>query len=293
VNDTLTEVKPSLSPLQRYLSELRRSLGYKSARSFFSEYLQIRTRLDFNYSYYMKIEGGKIIPSPQVITNISRALENDAAGELITSYCKVIFPERPELFQKFRPKERKGDKISNEQTSPSNQRYLTQAQISCIGKSRNHYFAFLILTLARSTIATIQLKARLIHAQEEGSNEDLDQVLVDLEKFKLILIEGQSEKQMIRSIASEMKFPSAESAAEKKLYEKIDIWNLSFNQEMSFEPLIEKMLLRRVSSRYLSVIQAHSNLLLELVRASDETESSHNEDVLMLNLTLQKGRLPG
>ena len=54
-------LEPTHSPLQTALPELRKSLSFKSARAFYHDYLNQRTRLDINYSYYMKIEGGKLI----------------------------------------------------------------------------------------------------------------------------------------------------------------------------------------------------------------------------------------
>jgi hypothetical protein len=62
---------------------------------------------------------------------------------------------------------------------------------------------------------------------------------------------------------------------------------------MNFESVLQKMLIRRVSSRYLSVIQAHCGVLLDLVRAADEMDATQNDDVLMLNISVQRGALPG
>jgi hypothetical protein len=116
-----------------------------------------------------------------------------------------------------------------------------------------------------------------------------EQIINELERLKLIHIEDG----LVRSISNDMKFPDAETSAQKKLHEQIDLWNLTFYQEARFETILQKMLLRRVSARYLNVIQAHSQVLLDLVRASDEIDPDHNDDVLMLNISIQKGNLPG
>ena len=286
------------SPLQNALPELRKSLSFKSARAFYHDYLNQRTRLDINYSYYMKIEGGKIIPSPQIISTICSALEDDAAEALMLAYCETIFPQRAGVFKKMgrKPREKvlkpskpqKSEANSSEQSpdqSPAmlaSQKYLTQAQVACIGKSRSHYYAFLILTLAREPVTVTQLFEHL-------KGERLDPILKDLEKSKLVLINGDD----IRSISNEMRFPNAETPSEKKLSEQIDLWNMNFHQVMGFDIFLQKMLLRRVSARYLSVIQAHCNVLLDLVRSSDEMDQDHNDEVLMLNVSLQRGQLPG
>jgi hypothetical protein len=275
------------SPLQTALAELRKSLNFKSARAFYQDYLNQRTRLDFNYSYYMKIEGGKIIPSSQIVSALCSALEDSAAESLMLAYCETIFPQRASVFQKMkkRTKPEKAVATSAPQDTSAlkgHQKYLTPAQVACIGKSRSHYYAFLILTLAREPITLVQLA-------DYFKGEKLDLILKDLEKSKLIMNTDDD----IRSISNEMRFPEAQTATEKKLYEQIDVWNANFQQVMGFDTFLQKMLLRRVSTRYLSLIQSHLNVLFDLVRTSDEVEQDHNHEVLMLNVSLQRGQLPG
>jgi hypothetical protein len=280
----MTTVAPSL---QKNLAYLKKSLGFKSARSFFHDYLQRRTRLDFNYSYYMKIEGGNIIPSPQVVSNICSALEKDAAEELMLAYCAMIFPEKASIFKKLSPLNTGATKLAispAERVVSSKIKHLTPAQVGAISKSKIHYFSFLVLTLARTAVTLSQLEASL-----PPSGHNVDAILKDLEKMKLIHIENGK----IRSISNDMKFPLPEGPTQKKLHEQIDLWNLTFYQEMNFESVLQKMLIRRVSSRYLSVIQAHCGVLLDLVRAADEMDATQNDDVLMLNISVQRGALPG
>lgn len=282
-----TGTSASANALSRALIDIRRGLGFKSARSFYLEYLQSRTRLDFNYSYYMKIEGGKIIPSPQVISTLSQGLEKDAADLLLLSYCEAIFPERAGLFRKSRkpakPQAKATEAPNARTTAPSlNQKTLTPAQVACIARTRAHYHAFLILILAREAVSRERLAEVL---REKG----IDSVIADLERHKLIRMEDG----LIRSISNEMKFPAADSTQMKKLYEQVDLWNLTFHQDMKFDVVMQKMLLRRVSARYVSLIQSHCNLLVDLVRTSDEIEQEQNEDVVMLNISFQRGFLPG
>jgi hypothetical protein len=266
------------NPLSLALVQIRKELGYKSARSFFGDYLQRRTRLDFNYSYYMKIEGAKTLPSPQVISDLCRSLKIEDSDTIHLAYCQAIFPERARLFRV----QRKEPVKNGNQASTLNQKYLTLAQIACIGQSRTHYYVFLLLTLARTSVSRAAL------AQEVGESE-IDNILRGLEKSKLIRIDGD----WAETISQEMRFPEPSSAQEKKLYEQIESWNLSFPQDMEFEGLLQKMLIRRVSPRYLSLILSHCNVLLDLIRTSDETNPEHNEDVLMLKLSIQQGKLPG
>jgi hypothetical protein len=118
---------------------------------------------------------------------------------------------------------------------------------------------------------------------------EIESLMREFTKARLVKIQDGK----VSSIANDMKFPAADSPALMKTYEAIDSWNIAFHQDMRFEPVVQKMMLRRVSSRYLSVIQAHCNIMIDLIRASDELDSAHNDEVLMLNVSIQSGSLPG
>jgi hypothetical protein len=267
------------------LIKIRQDLNFKSARAFYQDYLARRTRLDFNYSYYMKIEGDKLIPSPSVLNTICAVFDEERSDDLVLAYCETIFPAKEGLFRKARRGDRPKDLATRkgpETKTLIRQKFLTPLQVANIGKSQSHYYLFLILTLARKPVHKSVLAKHF-----KGGH--LDSLLSELEKAQLIFVkDGQAN-----CISNEMKFPEAQSARERKLHEQIDLWNQGFSHWMNFEANVQKMLLRRVSPRYLSVIQAHCDVLLNIIRASDEIDPEYNDDVLMLNLSLHRGNLPG
>jgi hypothetical protein len=282
------------TPLQKSLASIKAKLGYRSAKSFYDQYLTVRTRLDFNYSYFMKIEGGKINPSPQIISNLCSAFEEPDAQEIMLSYCESIFPERAEVFKQVKTAKRAGSTLraASEPATPASQSgtqsFLTPMQVACLSQSKLHYLAFLLLTLARHPISLSDLKNALPPSKNAGERE-IEILIREFTKVRLVKLQDGN----VSSIANDMKFPVADSPALKRTYETIDAWNIGFHQDMRFEPVVQKMMLRRVSPRYLSVIQAHCNIMLDLIRASDELDSSYNDEVLMLNVSIQSGNLPG
>ena len=281
----------SSSPLSVALVRLRRGLGYKSARSFYVEYLQRRTRLEFNYSYYMKIEGARILPSPQIVSQLCEALEADAATQ--RSRFRIVnlsSRSRRSCFNAARknrsPHARRVSVILRPSgasaASHLRQKFLTPAQVAGVGQSKFHYYAFLMLTMARTQISQQDVAEAL-------GEKEIAPILKSLERLRLIRIDGEK----VETISQEMRFPDPTSPKEKKLRELLESWNLTFPVDMNFEPLLTKMLVRRVSSRYLSVILSHCNVLLDLIRAADEANPEFNEDVLMFKVSLQQGKLPG
>lgn len=267
------------------LKRIRKSLGYPSARSFYREFLGRRAVLGFNYSYYMKVEGGRALPSPAMVTELAALLPSpEHQAELVTAYCRSLFPRYEGLF----------DRKSRAPSSPAfppdagegallvKPRFLTAAQVSCLARSRCVYYLFLILTLARGPVRITDLSRAI-------GEKDVSSALAELAAARLALVEGG----FASSSAKEMKFPPGESASVKKQYAVIDQWNLEFGQRMDFEQLANRMQVRRISPRYSSLILSHLELLAELLKAADEVQQDLNDEVVMLNILLFRGNLPG
>ena len=52
-------------------------------------------------------------------------------------------------------------------------------------------------------------------------------------------------------------------------------------------------MLRRISPRYLGLINGQIQLLIESLRISDESETKYNSEVVQLSISLFQGKLPG
>jgi hypothetical protein len=279
-----------MSLIRDTLIEIRTGLGYDSAKAFY-RYLSGRRKLDFNYAHYMKIEGAKALPSPTMISAIGAALTPRDADRLTLAYCSTIFPNQLKLFKLgavgAKAPVPSAAKAAPETTAAPRQQYLTEAQLAVITRTDLHYALFLALTMARAgrTLSEAEL-ARLLRPATGA----LASALADLEKARILLREQDGS---YRSISTEMRFPKAESASLRKLYEQIDRWDVELGAKFGFESLLRKMMLRRVSSRYFGVILAHTNVLLDLIRASEELDPEYNDDVLLLSLSLSRGRMPG
>jgi hypothetical protein len=279
--------KGNVSLLRETLIQIRTELGHESARAFY-RFLGNRRKLDFNYAHYMKVEGGKALPSPAMVASIGSALDPKAADRLTLAYCETLFPSQRHLFKNPAPPQApagtKPVPSAGEGPTLIRQQYLTEAQVAALCRSSLHYSLFLALTLARGPVAPAALTT-LFAAQAA----ECEQALHDLAAARLVRV----ERDEVSSIAKEMRFPKAESESMRKMYEQIDLWNFDFDRRMGFEALLQKMMIRRVSARYLGVILGHCNVLMDLVRAAEELDPSHNDDVLMLNCTLSRGKLPG
>ncbi len=266
--------------MQEFAEELksaRKAKGFSQAKAFF---LWLESKgISFNYSYYMRLEQGGI-PSEKVVTEISRALKGEWQDRLILAYCRALFPKNSYLFPKGEWSIAKAQKASV--PTKSSQQELTIKQIMVIAASELNYHLFLLSTLARRPILETELENWFSPKAIQASLRQLAQV-------NLLRITDPG----FEAISSEMRFPEAYNNELKGAYKKFDQWDESFCVQLAMDLLINKMLIRRVSGRYLSIIQGQLESLFEIVKSSDEMDARFNDNVLQLKVMLRRGRLPG
>ena len=272
-----------MTPLAQALKKIRVNQRFKSARSFF-QYLSERQKLNFNYAYYARIEASEAIPSAEVVEVMTQTLSAQESDELILSYCESLFPKKKHLFQRNQffgegaPK-----KESTTTSSHGLKKELTIQQVRTISQSQNHYFFFVMITLARKGLQPKEL-------EQFFSIKELKKVLEDCQKAKLIY----EENQCIFPSNVEILYPKASDFPELvQIYKQLDQWDGVFAQKFKFEVLEKKMHLRRISSRFLDLIQANCGFLNQLIRSSEELDPRYNDEVLHFEIRLERGRIPG
>lgn len=277
-----------MSLIRDTLIEIRQGLGFESAKAFY-RHLSSRRKLEFNYAHYMKIEGSKALPSPAMVAAIGAALEPREADRLTLAFCATLFPSQQKLFKMqsigAAAPVPSASKLAPEAMSIAKQQYFTEAQLAAMTRSELHYGLVLALTMARKPLSVSEL-AQLL----KPSKSALTAALSDLEIARIFRQEADGR---LRCSSTEMRFPKADTASLKKLYDQIDRWDMELDKRLGFESLLRKMMLRRVSARYFGVILAHTHVLLDLIRASEELDPEYNDDVLLLSLSLSRGRMPG
>lgn len=268
----------AMADFAQTLRQARLDLGYKAAKSFYAALDE--HKVSFNYSYYMRIEQGKTLPSAKVVQEIASFLGGMAADTLIRSYCRSLFPKFPHIFQGVDESRIKIDEKSTEVSIK--QKEMTEKDIAVLIKSRSHYYMFVLITLARREMTYSELN-------EYFKADELEKVIQDLLKEQLLL---RSETG-VRSVSIESKFPKAESQSIKKAYAQMDEWDQEFGQQFQLETLVDKFFLRRISLRYITVIEKQLDALFELVKSSNEIDHRYNDQVMQLKVSLKTGRLPG
>ncbi len=268
------------------LRQIRRTQGHEKARSFHSELVE--RGVECNYAYYMKLEAGQVLPSSKLVEQISETLGEAEASSLILSYCRSMFPNSKHLFPAIQSATPQTDEDkeseSQAQTTGSGQgRELSRRQVGVLARSKSHYHLFLIATLARRDLKMEELR-------QIFNSRILQTAIDDLELSKILRVTGENVKTYI----TEHKFPSAQDFPDlKPIYRQFDEWDESFAEDFEFNSIVDKMMVRRISPRYLGVIEKSLDTILHLVRASDELDDKHNEELIQIRLSLKAGRLPG
>lgn len=259
------------------LIELRKENGFKSALSFY-EYLAERDGVVVNYAQYKKIELGKTSAQPDFVRRISKVFPPQA-DQLIKAYCADLFPEQESL---FKLSQIQVPKIQSSSPLLLKQEELTEAQVMLIGQSQVHYGFYMLITIARTPLSMDEIKAVL------GAKWTL-QILKEFLQGKLIIeVDGKYQAR-----STERVFPPETSPGLKKVYAQLDQWDLSLASVFKMNRLENRSIIRRVSPRYVPILVKSVDLLLDQLRASDETDESRNEEVVSLFVELRHGRLPG
>jgi hypothetical protein len=263
------------------LKKIRLSLGHRTARSFHA-WLKDRGA-GFNYSYYMRLEQGGL-PSEKVVQEIASACRGPAADRLVLAYCRSLFPKNNYLFPEpaavaTAPKP---DEEKLRGSTIQGQRELTLRQVASIALGEAHYHAFLLCTLARKPIQAAELTA--VYPAKV-----LNPALAALVKEN-VLRKGEAGYE---AVAPEARFPEAFNRELTAAYENFDAWDESFGARFGLEQILNKLLIRRVSGRYLAIIAKQLDTLFDIVKSSDETDQRHNDKVLQLKVLLRQGKLPG
>lgn len=262
------------------LKAIRKKMGYLSARSFYMA-LEGRADLVFNYSYYMKIEGGQTAPSDKVINQLAALLPQADGDLLVAAYCRELFPKQIDRLISHSPEAPATAKTKSKDSVKGFQLELTERQVSKVGASRDHYFLFLLLTLARTALSRKQI--------ETYEFTDLESAVKDLASAKLVTEEAGGYS----ATFPEFVFPKATTESLKKIYANLD----SFDQERAAFFKLTRVkrasFFKRISPRQSEILLAHLELLFQTIRSADEVDVSYNTEVLSFNVNFHKGTVKG
>lgn len=268
-----------MSDFSEELKLARKSKGHSQAKAFY-QWLKNKG-ISFNYSYYMRLEQGGL-PSEKVVRELSQAIKGEWQDRLILAYCRSLFPKNAYLFPKGDWSIPAQEESSSSKPQQSLQQELTVKQVSVLASAELNYHLFLLSTLARKSISEQELEVWF-------SEKAIQSSLKQLGSVNLI----RKTETGFEALSTEMRFPDAYNQELKDAYKKFDEWDESFGTQLAMDLLINKMLIRRVSGRYLSIIQKQLENLFEIVRSSDEMDARFNDNVLQLKVVLRRGRLPG
>ncbi len=272
------------------LQQVRKKLGFLSARSFYIDLSQ-RLELGFNYSYYMKIESDQLMPSEKVISQLASLLPGADGDLVVATYCSTLFPQQMKRLLSTTKEEIKVVPVAKKKLSKkgasspghirSYQMELTEKQVSIIASSKSHYFLFLILTLSRRGIASSELT--------NYKFDKIQKTLLDLIEAKLIYMEDD----LYFPSFPEFIFPKAETTTLKSLYEKINSYDLEKNQQFGLTKIKRSSFFKRISPRQADIILMHLDLLFQTIRTADDMDVSYNTEVLSFDLTYYRGKIIG
>lgn len=267
------------------LKRIRSEMGYSSALSFY-DYLKDNERSIFNYSYYVKIEAGKVLPSSKVLSLLKRHMKKIHYDVLVASYMRDLIPDCDHLIKDEYIELNEAYEhsfIKEDLTSSKRDDFLefTQQQVSVLAEHKIHYQIFILLTLARYSLSKEQI--------ERAVGKRCKKYLSYLNENKLIKFDGD----FYTSLSSEVKMPKATNDQLRKFYDKFDRWDKEIGVDYDFTNIKRKGLIKRISPKYIDLISKQLDLVIDLIHTSNDLDQDVNDAILSLNLSVDIGRLPG
>lgn len=254
----------------------------------FHNWLQSRG-LSCNYPYFRKIFLGEITPSARITQEIAQCL--GAEGEnIVIAWCMDSMPDHKHLFEAQLKMKVPADKKQNFQKIPKsgkkNNSTLNDYQLSVIAKSERHYLFFLLTVMARNPMTVSELSHQIQGVR--GTNK-LESIIDDFVVASLVVL---SDGTHVHSKSSDVLFPDRSQTLEA-YFEKLDKWDADLPQIVNMKLLNRRVLLRRVSTSSLDLINQHLELICALVKMSDDSDPQKNNSVLRLAFEFSEGKWPG
>lgn len=258
-----------MNQFEKFIAILKEDLGFREQDLLYQHL--IRLGLTCTNSEFQFMVSGKEKPSQNLIDTLLSILDTDKKDLLIKIYAETLFPKN------YQVTNQDGVRFLKQKTNSE----LSEFQINEIAKSKFHYYLFLILVLKADKIKKAIIKKQF------GNLETFDAVIDDLISSQ-VLIQNNG---YIYSISPNVKFPQANSPKIKKIYEQFDEWDKSFSSAFSFEKVIEKTIIRRISERHLPLIQKQLENAFEIIRTSETSPVLRDQEpIVFLQLNFTKGK---
>lgn len=268
-----------MSEFSLNISRARRSMGFSSAKKFFEQ--KLRPLEVCNYSHFMRIEKGLVLPSAELFNALIQIYPLNERAALVYSYCKTLLPQFASYFPESSPSLASTDSTKMN-LSKRHHAGISLNQVSLISQTASTYHLFLLLTLARKPIAIKELK-KLI------GGEDFESAVATLVETKLVILQNNE----LSCVTNDFKFPAAKNALLKGKYLQMDEWDHVFGEKLGLTTILNKTMIRRISLRHKALVEKHLELLFDLIRSADETDSFFNDQVLQIKCQVRIGQLPG
>lgn len=272
-----------------HLKKTREELGFTSAKAFFDHLLTVGA-LNFNYTYFMKIEGGKQIPSASIVSRIAGLLPKERQDGFVLAYCETLFPERPTLFAASAKKQFQTPELPKlpapkklEQSRLSKAITLTSLQFYEIAKSKTHYLMYVLFQTARVPLNFEEI-------QRLFGDAPWEQALSDLVDARVVY---QNADGHYRSVVTDLRFPSADTPELKAAYDQMLTWERMVPVQFNFDTEFSKLQIRRCTKQSREIIKRYCQLLFDIVRSSEDSNADLNQEIIYLDLYLAFGELPG
>lgn len=259
-----------MTPIKLFLQQLQEDFDIKTLNEMYEKFRLNGLGPETDLKEFNEMFSCAKMPHRNFMEVILSFADDDQKDILLKDYCEQMFPKH------YNQARDPGLRFAKQKSSLE----LNESQIVEIGKSKIHYYIFLILLLKETKIKRNNL------IKQFGGTESINSCIDDLIRTQ-VLIEHRG---YIYSASSNIIMPKANTEKIKKIYNLLDDWDKNFGQSFNFEKLIEKNIIKKISSKHIPIIQKHLESIAELTRAS-AIEVNDTSSIIYLQFSFMKGKL--
>jgi hypothetical protein len=265
-----TKTEKFMTPIKIFLQQLQDDFEIKTPTEMYEKFKSSGLSTETDLKEFNEMYSCAKTPHKNFMEVVLSFADDDQKDTLLKDYCEQLFPKH------YNQARDPGLRYAKQKSSLE----LNESQILEIGKSKIHYYIFLILLLKETKIKRTAL------IKQFGGADSINSCIDDLIRLQILI----DHRGYIYSASSNIIMPKASTDKIKKIYLSLDEWDKSFGQSFNFEKLIEKNIIRKISSKHLPIIQKHLESITELTRSS-VTDSNDTSSIIYLQFSLMKGKL--
>ena len=159
---------------------------------------------------------------------------------------------------------------------------ITPSQVTCLCRSKFHYYLFLVILISKKKILPTDLKLQFHQVKS------FDAVVVDLLNSNLFVLDNE----YISCVSFNVKFPSIKEHPQlENYYKQLDVWDQQFPETFKMQNLITKVYTKKLSFRAIAQIQSVLEKTIAQISSEISADDEMEDEIAHIQIVFNKGNI--